>query len=33
VFTSKVRWQDTFGGKAKVVYTGGRLNAYAQGIF
>ena len=31
VFTGKIRWQDTFGGKAKIVYAGGRVNAYVQG--
>ena len=25
-----VRWYDTFGGKAKVTWTGGRANFYAQ---
>jgi hypothetical protein len=31
VLVDKVQWKDTFGGKAKIVYAGNQVNAYAQG--
>lgn len=32
-YTNKVKTSDTFGGKGKIVYTGGKFNAYVQGAY
>lgn len=33
VYANKVKTSDTFGGKGKIVYSGGMFNAYVQGAY
>lgn len=32
-YTNKVKNSDTFGGKGKITYSGGKFNAYIQGAY